>query len=416
MLSSKFTVHSVVFLFLTLFTVVVASVFRNPLLVYTAVFLVVTNLVLYTWAQYSVNGMKIERRHSPHVMAGRETEIEVLLENTRTTARYGTMGFDIHAKLMPDKEYTPVAFLSAPPGEKVLSSYRVTPAHRGVYELGPFFLYGGDPFGFYKCWRKLRVPTELVVLPDPVPIRFRQPPSASMLAQDELETQPLSGESSEFLGVREYVSSDPMKRVHWMSSARHGKLITKQHEMNVASSISVLLISDEAMSQGIGQHSPLEYSIRMIASLAYATCFHRFKLNYLALMGEEFENQAGHGQGFFRELSIRLARLSGRGAVNWDDSGKVVLGYLPKGSSLIILTMDLGPASRQRFRNMAARYRSVIVVTFNLESFRKMQPAERPGPRLSFGEGYLIMEVYFGDDLGSTLEQVNEKSTVVVHR
>ena len=414
MLSSKFTVHSVVFLFLTLFTVVVAWVFRNPLLVYTAVFLVVTNFVLYIWAQYSVNGMKVERRHPPHVMAGREAEVEVLLENTRTTARYGTMGFDIHAKLVPGKEYTPVAFLSAPPGEKVLSSYRVTPARRGVYELGPFFLYGGDPFGFYKCWRKLRVPTELVVLPDPVPFRFRQPPSASMLAQDELETQPLAGESSEFLGVCEYVSSDPMKRVHWMSSARHGKLITKQHEMNVASSISVLLISDEAMWQGIGHNCPVEFAIRMVASLAYASCFNRFKLHYLALMGDNYESQAGNGQGFFRELSIRLARLSGRGAINWDHSGKVVLGYLPAGSSLVILTMDLGQSSRQRFRNMAARYRSVVVVTFNAESFRKMQPAERPGPRLSFGEGYLILEVFYGDDLGATLEQINEKSMVVV--
>lgn len=405
-----------VFLFLTLFTVVVASLFRNPLLVYTAVFLVVTNLVLYTWAQYSVNGMRIERKHSAHVMAGREMEIEVLLENTRSTARYGTMGFDIHAKLVQGKEYTPVAFLSAPPGEKVMASYRLTPARRGVYELGPFFLYGGDPFGFYKCWRKIRVPSELVVLPDPVPIRFRQPPSASMLQQDELETQPLSGDSSEFLGVREYVASDPMKRIHWMSSARHGTLITRQYEMNVASSISVLLISDEKMWQGIGQHSPVEFSIRMIASLAYATCFTRFNLNYLALMGEEFEHQDGNGQGFFRELSIRLARLAKKGAVNWDHSSKIVLGYLPKGSSMIVLTMDLGPASRQRFRNMAARYRSVIVVTFNLDSFRKMQPAERPGPRLSFGEGYLIMEVFYGDDLATTVEQINEKSSVVMGR
>lgn len=405
-----------VFLFLTLFTVVVAVLFRNPLLVYTAVFLVVTNLVLYIWAQYSVNGMRVERRHPQHVMAGREAEIEILLENTRRTTRYGTMGFDIHARLEQGKEYTPVAFLSAPSGEQVLASYRVTPTRRGVYELGPFYLYGGDPFGFYKCWRKLRVSTELVVLPDPVPVRFRQPPSASMLAQDELETQPVAGDSSEFLGVREYVSGDPMRRVHWMSSARHGKLITKQHEMNVASSISILLISDDQMWQGIAQHSPMEFAIRLVASLAYATCFYRFNLHYLALMGSEFENQNGNGQGFYRELSIRLARLSGRGSVNWDNSGKVVLGYLPRGSSLIIMTMDLNSASRKRYRNMAAHYRNVVVVTFNLESFRKMQPAERPGPRLTFGEGFLVMEVFYGDDLAATLEQINAKASLVVHR
>ncbi|MEZ5339458.1 MAG: hypothetical protein R3F46_15535 [bacterium] len=59
MLSSKFTVHSVVFLFLTLFTVVVPWVFQNPLLVFTAVFLVVTNFVPYIWPRYTVNGMKV---------------------------------------------------------------------------------------------------------------------------------------------------------------------------------------------------------------------------------------------------------------------------------------------------------------------------------------------------------------------
>lgn len=402
---SKFTVNSVVLLALTVFSVAVAAIYRNPLVVYTAVFLVVTNLALFTWAQLSVAGLKVSRRHPRFGVATQPTEITMQLLNQRRSPRYGTLGFDVHSQLTPGQDYTPVAFLDAPPQVPVEASYSLVPQRRGLFRVGPFYLYGGDPFGFYKCWSKREEYSELTVLPRPVAFSFRRPASTSQLRQDEVETVPVSGESTEFLGVREYIEGEPLKRVHWRTSARMGRLISRQYELNVAASLSALVVVDEAMLVGTRVDNPLEYSLTMVASLGSATLTERFQFNYLALLGKNYDTCAGTGRGFYEELAVRLARLDGLGPVDWESQGRVVLNSLPAGSHLTVFTASAGDEMRQRLRQLATQYRGLTAVTFNIDSFRQARPPQRAGPGLTFGEGYLVLEVSFGDDLSTVLAQ-----------
>jgi uncharacterized protein (DUF58 family) len=41
---------------------------------------------------------------------------------------------------------------------------------------------------------------------------------------------PRSGSGTEMFGVREYRPGDPLRRIHWRSSARHGELIVREFE------------------------------------------------------------------------------------------------------------------------------------------------------------------------------------------
>jgi uncharacterized protein (DUF58 family) len=413
---SKLTINSAVFLFLTAFTVAVAVYFRNPLLVYTGIFLATSNAVLYVWAQTSVRGLKIKRIHPKLIVATHPAEITVELTNARRSARYGTLGFDLHPEMTPGQDYTPVAFLEARPGEASPSSYNVTPPRRGEFKLGPFYLYGGDPFGFYKCWRKVEEYSQIIVLPDPVSFHFTRPGSASNLAQDEMETIPISGESTEFLGVREYRAGEPLKRVHWRTTARIGKPISRQYETNVAASISALLLLEDRMRAGVGVDTPLEYSIRMIASLGQATLSERFHFSYLALMGKEHDALSGTGRRMYQELAVRLAKLKAHGPTDWDGNGRTLLTYLPATSSLIVFAAEVNETARQRLRQFAVGFRNLVVVTFNLPSFERAKRPERPGPYLSFGESYLQFEVFYGDNLARVLEQLLSKPAVLRSR
>jgi uncharacterized protein (DUF58 family) len=410
---SKFTINSVVFLLLTGFTVTVALIFKNPLLVYTAVFLVTTNIFLYIWAQYSVRGINVRRLHPNLVMATHPVNVEIELTNIRRGARYGILGFDLHTDLTLSKDYTPVAFHVAPANQPVFASYEITPERRGEFSLGPFYLYGGDPFGFYKCWRKVNVITELLVLPRTVDFSFTRPTSTSMLKQDELETIPAPGDSTEFFGVREYIEGESLRRVHWRTSARLGKLISRQYELNVASSISALVVADEYMNRGHGAHTPLEYSLVMIASVAQVTCAERFHFSYLALTGKTYDTLSGTGRRYFQELALHLAKLKDYGDPDWDLQSKIILNYLPKDSNLLVFIADMNETVRERLRNLALHFRNLTVITFNRESFTRTRRQSTPGPRLSFGESYLIFEVAYGDDLARVLEQVLAKPALV---
>jgi uncharacterized protein (DUF58 family) len=401
----KFTANSVVLLALTSFIVGIAIVFKNPLLVYTAVFFVTLNVVLYVWAQHAVRGLSISREVQRLAVARQKTQVELKLTNLRKSARFGALGFDMHREVTPGRDYSAVAFLEAPGGESVSSTYTITPARRGVFQAGPVYLYGGDPFGFYKCWRRIDEYSRMIVLPSPFSFRFTNPASRSELALDEMATIAAGGDSTEFFGVREYVPGEPLKRVHWRSSARLGKLISKQFEMNVASSVSALLLVDGDMYRGTSVDNPLEYSITMIASLAYATCSERFHFSYLNLIGEKHESFAGTGLRFYQEMAVRLAQLKGQGEVRWEEASRLILNYLPKSSSLIVFVADINETAQQRLRLLAGHFASVSVVTFNRRSFERSTAAAESS-RLHFGDGYLIHEVVYGEDLGRILEQV----------
>lgn len=394
-----------VLLALTLFSVAVATIYRNPLVVYTAVFLAVTNVALFTWAQLSVVGLSVKRRHPRLGVATQPVPVTIEMVNQRHSPRYGTLGFDVHAQLTPGQDYTPVAFLDAPPLVPVEAAYTLVPQRRGVFKVGPFYLYGGDPFGFYKSWAKREEYSELTVLPCPVAFSCRRPASTSLLKQDEVGTIPLDGDSTEFMGVREYVEGEPLRRVHWRTSARMGRLISRQYELNVAASLSALVFADEAMLVGTRVDNPLEYSLTMVASLGYATLNERFQLSYLALMGDKHDSCSGTGRGFYEELAVRLARLDKFGPVDWEAQGRVVLNYLPAGSHLIVFAATIDDQTRRRLRQLAARFSGLTAVTFDAESFRHARPSQRAGPELIIGEGYLILEVAHGDDLSAVLAQ-----------
>jgi uncharacterized protein (DUF58 family) len=84
----------------------------------------------------------------------------------------------------------------------------------------------GDPLGFFTH-RSKGIDSELtLVLP-----RFKA--LAERLNVRELEASvaaPRAGSGTEMFGVREYRPGDPLRRIHWRSSARHGELIVREFE------------------------------------------------------------------------------------------------------------------------------------------------------------------------------------------
>jgi uncharacterized protein (DUF58 family) len=401
----KFTSHAIALLLLTAFTIAVAAYYNNPLLVYTAVFLFTTNVVLFTWAHASVRGLRIRRVPPPVAVATQSAEIAIELTNTRHLARFGTLGFDLHSALTPGQDYSPVAFPVALGGSTVRSSYRVVPPRRGIYRLGPLFIYGGDPFGLYKCWHKVDQYSELAVLPCPVRFRAAHPSTLSELAREESGTLPRGGNSNEFLGVREYTPGEPLKRIHWLTSARLGRLFSRQYEMNVASAISLLLLGDESMSSGSPVDNPWEYSITMTASLGMATLVERFHCSYLALYGTRHDALAGSGRRFYDELSLRLTRLGQPAKLDWDASRSKILNLLAPESGLVVFTADLNETAIERINRLALHFRQLTVVSFNRQSFEHARPLDR---RRSSIEGLScpLFEVGYKDDFKRLLRAI----------
>jgi uncharacterized protein (DUF58 family) len=102
----------------------------------------------------------------------------------------------------------------------------VGPAARGPVQASGWSLEASDPLALFR-WRRRGADSEVaLVLP-----RFASLSAVPNAREQEASlAAPRAGAGTELFGVREYRPGDPLRRIHWRSSARHGQLIVREFE------------------------------------------------------------------------------------------------------------------------------------------------------------------------------------------
>ncbi len=111
---------------------------------------------------------------------------------------------------------------------------------RGVYELGPPEIRQRDPLGLIERRAEADASARLVVYPQVY--RLADPTLGGVLAD------PMTTERQEFDRLREYVPGDPLKNVHWKSSAKHDDFLVMEFAPTERS--ETLRIAGEAHDEG----------------------------------------------------------------------------------------------------------------------------------------------------------------------
>ena len=77
----------------------------------------------------------------------------------------------------------------------------------------------------------------------------------------------------ETAGSRPYIPGDPRRHIHWRNTARTGRPMVREFEEPQDQTLHLLF--DATQSWGEGPESSLEYSIKLIASVAFYARLHR---------------------------------------------------------------------------------------------------------------------------------------------
>jgi len=142
-------------------------------------------------------------------------------------------------------------------------------APRGRYALGPGTLLVDDPLGLSRL--ELPVPAVGAVL-----VRPRVPQLGLLFSDagsrgDGGRRQPVRRPSGlEPHGVREYVEGEPLRAVHWATSARRGQLMVRELEDAPRDSVAVLLDVERSSIAGPPGDSSLDDAVRAAAGLVRA--------------------------------------------------------------------------------------------------------------------------------------------------
>ncbi len=126
--------------------------------------------------------------------------------------------------------------------ERVVRHYHVLANRRGVYALGPVRLTVSDVFARSAASRELPGRARYLVRPRMVSLRMADAPRAWLGPQPA--RRGLLEQSQLFAGIRPYQPGDPLRSVHWPSTARTGRPQVKrydpalQHEVLIALDIA----------------------------------------------------------------------------------------------------------------------------------------------------------------------------------
>lgn len=117
---------------------------------------------------------------------------------------------------------------------------RTLSRRRGRYNLGPVTITSGDPLGIFRFTRPLPEVTALVVTPQTVDVSHFMPPSG-YLSGGEILRRRTPYVTASVSGIRDYAPGDSFNRIHWPSSARTGRLISKEFELDPLSDVWLFL-------------------------------------------------------------------------------------------------------------------------------------------------------------------------------
>jgi uncharacterized protein (DUF58 family) len=219
--------------------------------------------------------------------------------------------------------------------------YRLTALQRGAYIFTECEATIGDLFGFAVKKRSIADQHSCLVFPKPAQLKrtimlFPSGDSGRHTHSGLLQT-PMVG------GLREYAKGDPMHRIHWKSTAKQGRLITKEAESTVSSKRMLLLDAAPAAGQPEASQPLLEKSIALAAGFFEAAAASHTSCGFAS-------SSAGARRiapTLRQDLTLAyeaLARVSGKPAMTFPELLRKESAVLPPDASMVCFTstLDLG--------------------------------------------------------------------------
>lgn len=152
--------------------------------------------------------------------------------------------------------------------------YTVRPAQRGKFALGDVYVRGLGLFRLSRWQRRYRLGGEVRVYPALADVvRYDYLARARRLVEAGFRPIPRRGEGRSFESLREYVRDDDFRDIDWKATARRGRPITRQYEVERSQNVVLLLDCGRLMAAETEGMTKLDHAVNaalMIAHVAVA--------------------------------------------------------------------------------------------------------------------------------------------------
>jgi uncharacterized protein (DUF58 family) len=192
--------------------------------------LLVSNLL----AEWNLRGLSVSRVPPAEVFAGAPATCALMVRNRRRWGRSWTL---LLTELGDDGDPLAEGWVAClPPGEEAAAPLRLRFPRRGPQRLGRVRVESAFPFGLMRRWRHVAVPDEVLVFPRPL----EGASGGAQRGRGREHADPrVRGGEGDLRGIRPYVPGDPLRDVHWATSARVGAPMVVEREGQRAEEVLV---------------------------------------------------------------------------------------------------------------------------------------------------------------------------------
>ena len=264
------------------------------------------------------------------------------------------------------------------PGGRRDVSYMVRPQRRGRYEIGPLTLGMVDPFGLAKITSSGAPAQSFLVHPRTEPLTLPRDAGDRRSVSTSALRQPTGAQGEDFYALRDYVQGDDLRKVHWPSTAKRGKVMIRQEETPWHTRATIVLDDRPSAHAAAGDPSSFERAIEATASVI--ELYHQTGYAYRLTAGHHPGLASARGNAHLHRCLDLLATLQ-PGA---DGARDVLLSRLVEmeahgiaEETLVLITGSLGANIATVLGRLRRLFKQIIVVSFPAHRFSSLPTKQR---------------------------------------
>jgi uncharacterized protein (DUF58 family) len=256
------------------------------------------------------------------------------------------------------------------PAKSCLDVHRpVTPVSRGSARLSGISYWLETPLGLVRRRAHVTAAAAVRVYPDLSAVeRYGSLHARNRLIEAGLRRMRLRGTGTVAESVREFEPGDSFRDVNWKATARRGKMMVSQYEVERSQNVVVLLDAGRLMTPLVGEQRKFDYALTAALSVAGVAALANDKIGAVAFAGtilRAYPPRTGGRGG--SALSSALYDLEPRfEESDYDAAFSYVRAHLHKRSLLLLFTDMIDPSAQsavlQQISTLARRH--LVVCAF----------------------------------------------------
>jgi uncharacterized protein (DUF58 family) len=367
------------------------------------IFLVVLLLLMRTWSRRSMRGIAVQvKKTTGGRYIGDSLEEEFTITNS---SRMPLSLVEVREDTDLSGDKNTLSFnLSSHGSQKWRTLHHFK--RRGQYRVGVLDVKVTDPLGLFPTNEYLGDLQYVTVYPVPLELPYfqvipRQEPGQNLRRWFASESGPNASR------VREYVSGDSLRHIHWQTTAHTGQLVVKEFDPDRSRFAfkEIWLVPDmsgETLA-GEGDQTTEEYSVTIAASLAKKYIESEKRVGLIASGDRPYLCLAGNGNRQLQDILRALALMKADGKVPIDDLLTFQAERFAAGSVVVVIMPSDNRNIAAPLRHTINRGVTVICVLLDSMSFGGRTAASDTARSL-MSAGFHVYVVRRGRDIPAALD------------